>query len=39
LAGYCISNRLLVNNDLSVSGGSEKANAVLNLGYLDNSGC
>jgi TonB-linked SusC/RagA family outer membrane protein len=29
---------LLVNNDLSVSGGSEKANAVLNLGYLDNSG-
>ena len=29
---------LLINNDLSVSGGSEKANAVLNLGYLDNSG-
>jgi TonB-linked SusC/RagA family outer membrane protein len=29
---------LLVNNDLSVSGGSEKANAVLNLGYLNNSG-
>lgn len=29
---------LLINNDLSVSGGSDKANAVLNLGYLDNSG-
>ena len=29
---------LLVNNDLSISGGSDKANAVLNLGYLDNSG-
>ena len=29
---------LLVNNDLSISGGSEKANAVLNMGYLDNSG-
>ncbi len=29
---------LLVNNDLSVSGGSEKSNAVLNLGYLDNTG-
>ena len=29
---------LLINNDLSVSGGSEKANAVLNMGYLDNSG-
>jgi TonB-linked SusC/RagA family outer membrane protein len=26
------------NNDLSVSGGSDKANAVLSLGYLDNSG-
>ena len=26
------------NNDLSVSGGSDKTNAVLNLGYLDNSG-
>lgn len=29
---------LLINNDLSVSGGSDKANAVLNMGYLDNSG-
>lgn len=29
---------MLINNDLSVSGGSEKANAVLNLGYLDNTG-
>lgn len=29
---------LLVNNDLSISGGSDKANAVLNMGYLDNSG-
>lgn len=28
----------VVNNDLSISGGSDKANAVLNLGYLDNSG-
>lgn len=28
----------LINNDLSVSGGSDKANAVLNMGYLDNSG-
>jgi hypothetical protein len=26
------------NNDLSISGGSDKANAV-NMGYLDNSGC
>ncbi|WP_418264155.1 SusC/RagA family TonB-linked outer membrane protein [Flavobacterium faecale] len=26
------------NNDLSISGGSDKANAVLNLGYLDNTG-
>lgn len=29
---------ILVNNDLSISGGSDKANAVLNMGYLDNSG-
>lgn len=29
---------LLINNDLSISGGSDKANAVLNMGYLDNSG-
>lgn len=29
---------LLVNNDLSVSGGSDKSNAVLSLGYLDNNG-
>ncbi|MFV7236972.1 SusC/RagA family TonB-linked outer membrane protein [Flavobacterium sp. ZB4R12] len=28
----------VINNDLSVSGGSDKANAMLNLGYLDNSG-
>jgi len=29
---------MLINNDLSISGGSDKANAVLNMGYLDNSG-
>ena len=29
---------LLINNDLTISGGSEKANAVFNMGYLDNSG-
>jgi TonB-linked SusC/RagA family outer membrane protein len=29
---------LLINNDLSIAGGSDKANAVLNIGYLDNSG-
>ncbi|MEY4012960.1 MAG: hypothetical protein RIT22_2084, partial [Bacteroidota bacterium] len=29
---------LLINNDLSISGGSDKANAVLNMGYLDNDG-
>ena len=28
----------VINNDLSVSGGSDKSNAMLNLGYLDNSG-
>lgn len=28
----------VVNNDLSVSGGSDKSNAMLNLGYLDNTG-
>jgi TonB-linked SusC/RagA family outer membrane protein len=28
----------VVNNDLSVSGGSDKMNAMLNLGYLDNTG-
>jgi TonB-linked SusC/RagA family outer membrane protein len=28
----------VINNDLSISGGSDKANAMLNLGYLDNSG-
>lgn len=28
----------VVNNDLSVSGGTEKSNAMLNLGYLDNTG-
>jgi len=29
---------LLINNDLTISGGSDKANAVFNMGYLDNSG-
>jgi TonB-dependent starch-binding outer membrane protein SusC len=28
----------VINHDLSVSGGSDKSNAMLNLGYLDNSG-
>ena len=28
----------VINNDLSVSGGTEKSNAMLNLGYLNNSG-
>jgi len=28
----------VINNDLSVSGGTEKSNAMLNLGYLDNTG-
>lgn len=28
----------LINNDLSISGGSGKTNSVLNIGYLDNSG-
>ncbi|GEL09766.1 TonB-linked outer membrane protein, SusC/RagA family [Flavobacterium glycines] len=28
----------LTNNDLSVSGGSDKSNAILNLGYLNNTG-
>jgi hypothetical protein len=34
----CTKKGLLINNDLSVSGGSDKTNAVLNMGYLDNSG-
>jgi TonB-linked SusC/RagA family outer membrane protein len=29
---------LLINNDLTISGGSDKANAVFNMGYLNNSG-
>ncbi len=29
---------LLINNDLSISGGTDKTNAMLNIGYLDNSG-
>ena len=29
---------MLVNNDLTISGGSDKVNSVLNIGYLDNSG-
>jgi hypothetical protein len=37
LARYDVQKRILINNDLSVSGGSDKTNAVLNMGYLDNS--
>jgi TonB-linked SusC/RagA family outer membrane protein len=29
---------ILINNDLSISGGSDKINSVLNIGYLDNDG-
>jgi TonB-linked SusC/RagA family outer membrane protein len=29
---------LLINNDLSISGGTDKTNAMLNIGYLDNNG-
>ena len=29
---------MLVNNDLTISGGSDKVNSVLNIGYLDNDG-
>lgn len=29
---------ILINNDLSISGGSDKVNSVLNIGYLDNDG-
>ncbi len=29
---------LLINNDLTISGGSDKANAVFNMGYLNNDG-
>ncbi len=29
---------ILINNDLSISGGTDKTNAMLNIGYLDNSG-
>lgn len=29
---------ILINNDVSISGGSDKINSVLNIGYLDNDG-
>nr|MBP6460685.1 SusC/RagA family TonB-linked outer membrane protein [Crocinitomicaceae bacterium] len=29
---------ILINNDISIAGGSDKVNSVLNIGYLDNSG-
>ena len=29
---------ILINNDISIAGGSDKVNSVLNIGYLDNDG-